>query len=220
MPSPTVENYLKRIYALAETSPQQTVPMGEVAQRLKVVPGTATTMVKALQRENWLHYQPRKGVRLTAAGQREALRVLRKHRILEMFLVEVLQLDWTEVHREAEVLEHALSHKLVQKMDAYLGYPETDPHGDPIPTADGQIRQPATIHLHEADPQQTYRVARILQQDADFLNFLHQNGIVPDCLLEVTQRCDAAGTIQIALPDQPPLSLSLKAASAIRVASP
>lgn len=220
MPSPTVENYLKRIYALAEASPNHNVSMGEVAERLQVVPGTATTMVKALQREDWLHYQPRKGVRLTQAGQREALRVLRKHRILEMFLAEVLQLDWTEVHREAEVLEHALSHKLVQKMDAYLGYPETDPHGDPIPTTDGQIRQQATINLREAEPGQTYRVARILQQDAEFLNFLHQKGIVPDCRLVVTERCEAAGTVEVTLPDQPPLSLSLTAASAIRVAAP
>lgn len=218
MPSPTVENYLKRIYTMAEFRQGRSVSMGEVARRLEVVPGTATTMVKSLQRENWLRYEPRKGVQLTESGRREALRVLRKHRILEMFLVEVLDLDWTEVHREAEILEHALSEKLVKRMDAYLGFPETDPHGDPIPTAEGTVRQPATIHLSEARPGECYRVARILQQDTEFLNFLHEQGLVPDGHLEVIRRMESAGVVEIRVGGQKGLPLSLQAAAGIRVA--
>ena len=129
MPSPTVENYLKQIYLLSREREGQPVPMGIIAGRMAVVPGTATSMVKSMHREKWLAYIPRIGVTLTAAGRTEALRVLRKHRILEMFLVEVLGLDWTEVHEEAELLEHGLTDKLVDRMDGFLGHPEVSARG-------------------------------------------------------------------------------------------
>lgn len=217
MPSATVENYLKHIYDLAEGRPRQPVPMGKVARCLQVVPGTATTMVKSLQREQWLEYQPRVGVWLTEEGRQEALRVLRKHRLLEMFLVGILGLDWTEVHEEAELLEHALSDKLVNRMDAFLGYPSVDPHGDPIPTEEGRVREPHTVLLSEGDNGTNYRIVRILKQDAAFLQFLHERGLVPEGVLKVRERNPNADVIEVEVKGGDAVALGLQAAAQIRV---
>ena len=199
MPSPTVENYLKQIYLLSRETGGGRVGMGTLAGRMDVVPGTATSMVKSMHREAWLDYAPRVGVELTETGEEEALRVLRKHRILEMFLVEVLGLDWTEVHDEAELLEHALTDKLVDRMDAFLGHPEVDPHGDPIPTANGRIRERRTLPLAEAVPGQTVVIAQILQQDGEFLNFLNRRGLVPNTFLKIISREELADVVEVEL---------------------
>src|ERR1700732_4614853 len=111
MPSSTVENYVKRLYMEQQRSPERLVPMGRLAAVMGVVPGTVTTMVKALDEERLVHYEPRSGVRLTRSGEKLALHVLRRHRLVELFLVKALGLDWSEVHEEAEVLEHAVSEK-------------------------------------------------------------------------------------------------------------
>ena len=115
--------------------------MGQIAAALGVTPGTATTMVKALAESGLVQYEPYSGVRLTAAGERLAGLVLRRHRLVELFLVQVMGLRWDEVHEEAEKLEHVVSERLIERMDEMLGRPEVDPHGDPIPDADGAIRQ-------------------------------------------------------------------------------
>src|SRR5947207_9245964 len=110
--------------------------MGRIAAAMGVVPGTATAMIKTLADSGLVTYEPRGGVRLTRGGEQLALHVVRRHRLVELFLVEHLGLDWSEVHDEAEQLEHAISDKVLARMDAVLGHPSTDPHGDPIPTAD------------------------------------------------------------------------------------
>src|SRR6476620_1488806 len=137
IPSVTVENYLKQLYLSQQEDPDRLVAMGKRAGAMGVVPGTATTMVKALADSGLVTYEPRGGVRLTRGGEQLALHVLRRHRLGELFLVKVLGLDWSEVHEEADELEHAISDKVLEKSDAYLGRPSTDPHGDPIPTAKG-----------------------------------------------------------------------------------
>src|SRR5678816_4836931 len=124
-----VENYLKHVLLLSEGS-DDLVSMGALAGALAVVPGTVTTMVKALADEGLVEHQPRHGVRLTDEGRRVALSVLRKHRLVETFLVNVLKMDWSKVHEEAEQLEHAISDDVLDRLDALLGHPETDPHGD------------------------------------------------------------------------------------------
>src|SRR6476620_7329433 len=108
--------------------------MGRLAAAMGVVPGTATTMVKTLADSGLVTYEPRSGTRLTAGGEKLALHVLRRHRLVEPFLVKTLGLDWSEVHEEAEELEHAISDKVLHRIDQLLGHPTTDPHGDPIPT--------------------------------------------------------------------------------------
>src|SRR5687767_13395108 len=140
LPSSTVENYLKAIYhAQVGLDPGQLVQMGQLASALGVVPGTATTMVKTLSESGLVRYEPYTGVRLTAAGEKLAALVLRRHRLVELFLVNVMGMSWTEVHDEAEHLEHAVSDRLIERIDEMLGRPSVDPHGDPIPDQHGAV---------------------------------------------------------------------------------
>src|SRR2546421_11449826 len=140
MASVTVENYLKQLYLEQQRAADgELVAMGRVASAMGVVPGTATTMVKALADSGLVAYEPRGGVKLTRGGEQLALHVLRRHRLVELFLVKVLDLDWSEVHEEADNLEHAISDKVLEKIDGYLGRPSVDPHGDPIPVAKGKL---------------------------------------------------------------------------------
>src|SRR5919204_6391883 len=149
LPSSTVENYLKAIYqgqaSLPTTGAGCLVPMGQVASALGVTPGTATTMVKALAESGLAEYEPYTGVRLTAAGEKLAGLVLRRHRLVEAFLVQVMGMSWAEVHEDAEQLEHVVSDRLIDRIDEMLGHPTRDPHGDPIPNPEG------TIAIHPFD---------------------------------------------------------------------
>src|SRR5438552_351135 len=149
LPSSTVENYLKAIYQGQTSLPrdQRLVPMGQVATALGVTPGTATTMVKALSESGLAEYEPYTGVRLTPSGEKLAGLVLRRHRLVELFLVKVMGLRWDEVHDEAEILEHVVSDRLIDRIDEMLGRPETDPHGDPIPNSEGTIKTQALDSL-------------------------------------------------------------------------
>ena len=140
MPSATVEDYIKHIYLITQQSESSNAPMGQVADAVNVVPGTATTMVKALSDAGLVEYSPRVGVQLTIRGRKLALHVLRRHRLIEQFLVEVLGYDWSEVHDEAEQLEHVISDLLLERIDLYLDHPTEDPHGDPIPSAEEKLR--------------------------------------------------------------------------------
>src|SRR5881394_1570791 len=141
LPSSTVENYLKAIHHGQSSLPkgQRLLPMGHVAAALSVTPGTATTMVKALAESGLVEYEPYTGVRLTKAGDKLAALVLRRHRLVELFLVKVMGMAWDEVHDEAEQLEHSVSDRLIQRIDDMLGRPTHDPHGDPIPNAEGTV---------------------------------------------------------------------------------
>jgi DtxR family transcriptional regulator, Mn-dependent transcriptional regulator len=134
-PSSTVENYLKAIFQAQIALPRKSdlVSMGQLAAALGVVPGTATAMVKALSGAGLIKYEAYAGVRLTAAGDKVAASVVRRHRLIEKFLVQVMGMSWTEVHAEAEQLEHAVSETLVARIDEMLGHPAIDPHHDPIP---------------------------------------------------------------------------------------
>jgi DtxR family Mn-dependent transcriptional regulator len=176
MASLTVENYVKTIYQLAEAG-GAAVATGQIAAALGVLPGTVTSMLKTLDESQLATYTPYEGVRLTAAGQALALRVVRRHRLIELYLVETLSLSWDEVHEEAENMEHAVSDWLVDRIDAMLGYPTTDPHGEPIPKADGTVA--ATIDRRLADCQagERFHVARVTDQSPEFLRFLSQAGL-------------------------------------------
>lgn len=202
--SQTVENYLKTIY-LAQTelaSAKELVPMGQLASALGVVPGTATTMVKTLAESGLVRYEPYIGVRLTNSGEKLASLVLRRHRLIELFLVKVLGMSWADVHDEAEQLEHAVSERLIDRIDEMLGRPDVDPHGDPIPTAQGKIARLDHPDLMTAPIGVPLVVARILDQDASFLRFVEQRGLVPGEPVRIESRdasadavaLDAAGT--------------------------
>jgi DtxR family Mn-dependent transcriptional regulator len=180
MPSLTVENYVKTIYVLAQKASAAEVATGQIAAALGVLPGTVTSMLKTLDESNLATYTPYEGVRLTAAGRALALRVLRRHRLIEQFLSQTLNLTWDEVHEEAEHMEHAVSDALVDRIDAFLGHPTTDPHGDPIPRADGSMAAAADRPLSECRPGERFRVARVVDQSPTFLRSLTESGLEID----------------------------------------
>src|ERR687886_522456 len=174
LPSSTVENYLKAIYhgQSALVGDQRLVPMGHVAMALGVTPGTATTMVKALAESGLAEYEPYSGVRLSAAGEKLAGLVLRRHRLVEAFLVQVMGMSWAEVHDEAEQLEHVVSERLIERIDEMLGRPTHDPHGDPIPTSEGAIATRHHDNLLTCPIGTPLTVTRIADQDPAFLRFI------------------------------------------------
>ncbi len=217
MASSTVENYLKHVLLLSAGG-DGLVSMGALAGALAVVPGTATTMVKALADGGLVEHRPRHGVRLTAAGRRLALGVLRKHRLVETFLVNVLKMDWAAVHAEAEQLEHAISDDVLDRLDALLGHPATDPHGDPIPSRQGQLDSQVYATLATCVADKTLRVVRVTDQSAEFLQFVDQTGLLPGTALRVASRNLAAGLVTLKRPGARPLALSLAAAGNILVA--
>jgi len=213
----TVENYLKQILLLSADA-DGLVPMGALAAALDVVPGTATTMVKALAADGLVDHRLRFGVQLTPGGRRVALGVLRRHRIIETFLVEVLKMDWTEVHAEAEQLEHAISDAVLDRLDALLGHPATDPHGDPIPTRQGKLDAQVYATLATCVVAKPLRIVRVTEQSGEFLQFAEQNGLRPGTRVRVTERNLAAGLLTLAKASGRPVTLSLAAAGNILVA--
>jgi DtxR family Mn-dependent transcriptional regulator len=193
----TVEDYLKCIYLEQERSSGQHVSTGQIASVLKVAPGTATSMVKTLAESGLVDYEPYSGVRLTPEGVRLAAHVLRRHRLVELFLVRVMGMNWSEVHGEAEVLEHAISDRLLQRMDEMLGSPSVDPHGDPIPSSCGDVERHDHPNLLGCELNASMRVARVVDQRGEFLRLLEQNGLMPGCRLTVVSRDDLSGTVNI-----------------------
>lgn len=218
LPSQTVENYLKTIYlAQGALAPDALVPMGQIASALGVVPGTATTMVKTLAESGLLSYEPYMGVRLTAAGERLASRVLRRHRLVELFLVKILGMSWAEVHDEAEHLEHAVSDRLIERIDEMLGRPAADPHGDPIPTAEGTV--PATHHIDllAAPMGVPLVIERVIDQEADFLRFVEGRALVPGAQVVIEARDVAADFVQLRATSGLSTTVGMRAASKLLV---
>jgi DtxR family Mn-dependent transcriptional regulator len=217
MASSTVENYLKQIYLQQQHDPDELVSLGKLAAAMGVVPGTATTMVKALADSGLVDYEPRGGARLTRGGEQLALHVLRRHRLVELFLVKVLDLDWSEVHDEADLLEHAISDKVLERMDAYLGHPSTDPHGDPIPTAKGKLDATPLPSLVDCEMHKTVRIARVLDQGPAFLQFAERCGLTPGIHVKVEHRDSPADAVSIRPQGKPQVTLGTSAASKILV---
>jgi DtxR family Mn-dependent transcriptional regulator len=217
MATSTVEDYLKAIYAQQQHAGGGLAPMGAVAAAMNVAPGTATAMVKTLAEAGLVDYEPRGGVRLSAKGEKLALHVLRRHRLVELFLVEVLGLDWSEVDEEAEELEHAISDKVLARIDALLKFPQTDPHGDPIPTAKGKIARRAMASLVECELGRTLRVARVMDQNPQFLQFLDRHSLRPGTEVVVKARDVAADSVSIHPRNQPAVTLGTAAAAKIFV---
>lgn len=219
MPSVAVENYVKQIYLGQHEggSPQGLVPMGRLAAAVGVTPGTATTMIKTLADAGLVAYEPRGGVRLTKKGEKLALHVLRRHRLVELFLVNVLGFDWSDVHTEAEELEHAVSDNLIERISAFLGHPLLDPHGDPIPTAEGTVDDARHARLAEGRPGKRYRVTRVLDQNPAFLKFIEEHGLKPASRVLIQSRDDAADAVAVLVKDQRVITLGMAAATKILV---
>ncbi|QDT63197.1 metal-dependent transcriptional regulator [Calycomorphotria hydatis] len=193
MPSLTVENYLKAILQTELRSGEANVSTGKLAEELEVSPGTVTSMLKTLAEQQQVDYTPYEGVQLTDIGRQVAMKMLRRHRLIELFLVQTLNLSWDQVHEEAEHMEHAVSDALIEAIDEYLGRPVADPHGDPIPTAEGVMRRDhsSARPLSECAAGTEVRFVRVTNQDSDFLRFLSESGI----------DIGVAGTVEINSPE-------------------
>ncbi len=218
MATSTVEDYLKAILIHEQQQPtDRLVTMGQIASALAVAPGTVTAMVKTLEKDGLLIYEPYSGVRLSDDGRRMALHVLRRHRLIELFLVEVLGLDWSEVHQEAERLEHAMSDKLIDRIDALLGHPRTDPHGDPIPDGAGEVRQTQLISLSDCPLGDAFRVARVSDQDEGFLRFVERHGLKPGSRVAVKKIDASADAITVKSESRPEITIGGEAAAKLWV---
>jgi DtxR family Mn-dependent transcriptional regulator len=217
MATSTVEDYLKQLYLEQQTAPERLVAMGKLASLMGVVPGTATVMVKALADSGLVTYEPRTGTQLTAAGEQLALHVLRRHRLVELFLVKVLNLDWSEVHDEAEELEHAISDKVLERMDEVLGRPAADPHGDPIPSAAGRVAYVPTRSLADCGLAQEMRISRVMDQGASFLQFIERCGLRPGVMVRVVSRDAEADAMLIEVIGGKEVMMGTKAAAKVLV---
>jgi len=174
--TPAVENYLKAIYLL-EVKTGKPAPISKVAERLAVAPASVTEMVQRLARDGLVKHARYRGVGLTEQGRRSALAVVRRHRLLETFLVSELGMDWAQVHEEAEALEHSISDRLVTAIAAKLGEPSRDPHGDPIPSAELEIDEAETVPVDQLPVGARGHLVRILDADGDLLAYLDRLGI-------------------------------------------
>jgi DtxR family Mn-dependent transcriptional regulator len=197
--TPAIEDYLKAIYTLQqEQGVVTTTLLGELRGYR---PASVTGMIKKLAEMNLVQHTPYQGVQLTAAGERIALEVIRHHRLLELYLVEALGYSWDEVHEEAEKLEHHISEKLEARIAAHLGHPSADPHGDPIPTLEGDLPECTDLFLADLRVDDRARIVRMRDQSTDRLRYLADLGLVPGATILVVASAPFDGPLSLSLAD-------------------
>jgi DtxR family transcriptional regulator, Mn-dependent transcriptional regulator len=196
----SVEDYLKAIYRL--TPEGRTAGTSEIANLLELAPASVSGMVKRLSEHGLLEHVPYKGVQLTEEGRRAALRTIRRHRLIEAYLVAFLGYTWDTVHHEAERLEHAVSDQLVERMASVLGHPSVDPHGDPIPDVDGAIHEPASTPLSELPEGIPVELRRVDESDPERLRYIASIGLQPGARVLVVDRQPFDGPITIEVEGQ------------------
>ncbi len=200
------ENYIKAIWRLQQTD--SNVTTNELSEELHTKPASVTDMLKRLKEKKLLHYEPYYGVKLNADGKKLALSIIRRHRLWEFFLVDKLKFEWDAVHEIAEQLEHVSSHELTERLDAFLGYPKADPHGDPIPDRNGRMEAASNISLHQLKEQQAAIVTGVGDQSSSLLEMLRQKKIGIGTKLEIKQRFLFDNSIEIKIRNQPLTTLS------------
>lgn len=196
MPSISIENYLKAIYNLTRDE-QKRVSTKQLAARLGLSQPSITHMMQTLCERKLVDYQPYQGVQLTATGERQAMNIIRRHRLIELFLVKTLDMAWDEVDQEAELLEHAISDHLADRIDRFLEYPSIDPHGSPIPDAQGNMVVRNTRKLSELRVGDRARVAGVSDSDPEVLRYLTSIGLTLDASLQVVAREPFEGPITL-----------------------
>ncbi|MGH2862214.1 MAG: metal-dependent transcriptional regulator [Solirubrobacteraceae bacterium] len=210
-----VEDYAKAIYSLTHGE-SEAASTSDLARRLQLTPGSVSTMLKRLDTAGLVEHVPYHGVKLTTAGERIALGVIRRHRLLELFLHETLGIPWEDVDRYAERLEHAVDADLIEIIATKLGDPTTDPHGDPIPNRDLQVEDQATRGLDELQPGERARIVRVSDSDPNMLRYLTDQGIAIGDQIEMTARQPFGGPCEIRIAGRDH-ALGLTLAHAIRV---
>ena len=190
-----VEDYLKAVYDIELGGAAATT--SDLATRLRVAPASVSGMVRRLADQGLLAHEPYRGVRLTAAGRRAALRTLRRHRVIESYLTQALGYPWDRVHEEAERLEHAASDELIDRMAQAIGEPRFDPHGAPIPTRDGAVAEPASRPLAELAVGQAARVLRVRDDDPALLRYVDELTLRPGTRLTLVARAPYGGPLTV-----------------------
>ncbi|MDN4614240.1 metal-dependent transcriptional regulator [Leifsonia sp. F6_8S_P_1B] len=215
--SSVAQDYLKLIWSATEWEGDP-VTVKQLSSRMGVRAATVSDAIRRLAEQGLVAHEPYGGIELTEAGRRHAVQMVRRHRLIETFLVAELGYGWDEVHDEAEVLEHAVSDELVARIDRRLGHPARDPHGDPIPTADGEPRRPAAVALLSAPAGVPLTVARISDADPAVLRYLGERGLRLDAVLQVDEHRAFAGDVTVLI-DGATIVLGATAAAAVWVAT-
>jgi DtxR family Mn-dependent transcriptional regulator len=213
--SASKENHLKAIFHLQQE--QGIVTTNALAAALQTRPASVTDMLKKLKEQKLLNYERYKGFKLNNEGRKTALQVIRKHRLWEYFLVKKLQFGWDEVHEIAEELEHIASKKLVDRLDAFLGFPETDPHGDPIPDSQGRLPVRRQVNLSQLPLNKTAQVSGIASQTPEMLELLQYNHIRLGTRLEIKKKFPFDDSLEVKVRNRPPVTLSAQVAKNVLV---
>ena len=213
------QDYLKVIWTTQEWADVK-VTTKMLAEKLAVSPSTASEAIRKLADQGLVSHEKYGAVSLTEEGRTAAILMVLRHRLLETFLVRELGYGWDEVHDEAEILEHAVSDRLMARLDAKLGHPDRDPHGDPIPALDGSVPSPDLRLLSDLDSGESGRVARISDDDPEMLRYFDEVGVALDCEVRVAEKRPFAGTISISVDGNPSIDLGDIAARAIYLADP
>ncbi len=213
--STSEENYIKAIYHLQKGA--DTVSTNALSAAINTRPASTTDMLKKLKKKKLIHYQPYKGFSLSAEGSKVALGIIRRHRLWEFFLSEKLNFEWDEVHAVAEDLEHVSSHKLIDKLDQYLGFPKFDPHGDPIPDVNGKMEIKNKFSLSEFAINKLAVVCQVLNQSKEMLDLLNHKKIAIGTKLEIKKRFGFDGSLEIKIGRQSAFTISEQLAKNILV---
>jgi DtxR family Mn-dependent transcriptional regulator len=213
--SASKENHLKAIFHLQQQ--QGIVTTNALAAALKTRPASVTDMLKKLKEQKLLIYEPYKGFKLNNDGRKAAVLVIRKHRLWEYFLVKKLQFGWDEVHEIAEELEHISSRKLIDKLDAFLGFPETDPHGDPIPDYQGKLAVRRQISLSDLPLNKVVQVSGIGSQTPEMLEMMNHHHIRLGTRLEIRKKFPFDDSLEVKVRNHPPVTLSARVAKNVLV---
>lgn len=195
--SQSVEDYLKVIYVLETEGSGATT--NNIAEMLEVSSASVTNMLKRLSGLNLIEHKSYKGAKLTDAGRKIALEILRHHRLLELYLKEVMGYSWDEVHDEAEKLEHHISEQFEDKIAELLNHPTHDPHGDPIPTKDGVMPEMASLPISQANTDQQYIIGRVKDQDPELLRYLEKIGVIPGVKIKILEKAPFDGPVKVLL---------------------
>lgn len=213
--STSEENYIKAIYRLQRQ--EGTVTTNELANELRTKPASVTDMMKKLKTKKMIHYQPYQGFRLTQEGSKVALGIIRRHRLWEFFLAEKLKFSWDEVHEVAEDLEHVSNKKLIDKLDEFLGFPRVDPHGDPIPDAQGRIDTARKICLTDLAENTPAVVSNVKDQSSSILELLEHKNIAIGTRVEIKKKFEFDDSMEIRIGRQPSFTISKQLAENIFV---
>jgi DtxR family Mn-dependent transcriptional regulator len=198
MRSPSIEDYLKALYKL-EDEEGAPVSTGDLAQAMDVSSASASNMIKRLDELDFLTYEAYEGATLTDPGRTVALEVLRHHRLLELYLKEVMGFSWDEIHEEAEILEHHISERFEDRIEEMLGHPERDPHGHPIPARDGTVDELPTRSLADLGEGDAASIDHIADEEGDLLDLLEQRGLLPGATVEVVDTRPLDGLLVVAV---------------------